>query len=180
MVQTMNSISADVFNHHIMPAACESQTLRTELARVRNLLESKTSMNQFLRLEMMTYLCSMKKLLYHHIYGVGDTQENDFGIPKRGIDDFRVNIVGGETLKEYRVFKLVESPVPTAEQTTKLLVWWGNNLTDATSIQILTAEERQAELIPMHCGLDAKAFIRPELIYCMDFMHEEGSEKPYL
>ena len=55
----------------------------------------------------------------------------------------------------------------------KILNWWGAKLTDTLSIQILTAEEREAELIHMHNGEDDKAFTRPELIYCMDFMYVE-------
>ena len=107
---------------------------------------------------------------YHDIYGLGD-MDNNYGKPTRGIDDFRINIVGGETLKEYRMFKMVESSVPTEEQIMKILNHFGAQLTDISAVQILTAEERQAELINMHNGEDDKAFTRPELIHCMDFMY---------
>ena len=168
----MNGIPADVFNHHIMPAACENQSLRTELTRLRNQLESETSMKVYLRAELMRSLCTLAgKLWYHDIYGIGDT-DNNYGKPTRGIDDFRVNIMGGATLKEFRVLKFVDSSVPAEEQLMKILNWWGAKLTDTLSIQILTAEEREAELIQMHNGEDDKAFTRPELIYCMDFMLE--------
>lgn len=167
----MNGIPADVFNHHIMPAACENQTLRAELTRVRTALESETSMNMYLRFNLMRHFCRLAdKLWYHDIYGLGD-MDNNYGKPTRGIDDFRINIVGGETLKEYRVFKMVESSVPTEEQVMKILNHFGAQLTDISAVQILTAEERQAELINMHNGEDDKAFTRPELIHCMDFMY---------
>jgi hypothetical protein len=169
----MNGIPADVFNFHIMPAACENQSLRTELTRLRNQLESETSMKVYLRAELMRSLCTLgDRLWYHDIYGLGD-MDNNYGKPTRGIDDFRVNIMGGATLKEIRVLKFVESSVPTEEQLMKILNWWGAKLTDTLSIQILTAQEREAELIQMHNGEDDKAFTRPELIYCMDFMYVE-------
>ena len=169
--EEMNGIPADVFNHHIMPAACENQTLRAELTRVRTALESETSMNMYLRFNLMRHFCRLAdKLWYHDIYGLGD-MDNNYGKPTRGIDDFRINIVGGETLKEYRVFKMVESSVPTEEQVMKILNHFGAQLTDISAVQILTAEERQAELINMHNGEDDKAFTRPELIHCMDFMY---------
>ena len=168
---TMNGIPSDVFNHHIMPAACENQTLRAELTRVRTALESETSMNMYLKFDLMRHFCTLAdKLWYHDIYGLGD-MDNNYGKPTRGIDDFRINIVGGETLKEYRVFKMVESSVPTEEQVMKILNHFGAQLTDISAVQILTAEERQAELINMHNGEDDKAFTRPELIHCMDFMY---------
>jgi hypothetical protein len=99
--------------------------------------------------------------------------DNNYGKPTRGIDDFRVNIVGRETLKEYRMFKMVESSVPTDEQVMKILNRFGAQLTDISAVQILTAEEREAELINMYNGGDFghQAFTRPELIYCMEFMY---------
>ena len=169
----MNSIPADVFNFHIMPTACENQSLRTELTRLRNQLESETSMKVYLRAELMRSLCTLgDRLNWCDIYGLRD-MDNNYGKPTRGIDDFRVNIIGGETLKEIRVLKFVESSVPTEEQLMKILNWWGAKPTDTLSIQILTAQEREAELIQMHNGEDDKAFTRPELIYCMDFMYVE-------
>mgnify|MGYP006099731955 FL=1 len=66
---------------------------------------------------------------------------------------------------------MVESSVPTEEQVMKILNHFGAQLTDISAVQILTAEERQAELINMHNGEDDKAFTRPELIHCMDFMY---------
>ena len=171
----MNGIPADVFNHHIMPAACENQTLRAELTRVRTALEEETSMNMYLRCELMRSLCSLAdRLNWYDVYGMGDT-DNNYGKPTRGIDDFRVNIIGGETLKEYRVFKMVESPVPTETQTMKILNFFGNRLTDTLSVQILTSAEREAELILMHNGEeDGDAFTRPEFIYCMQFMYKKS------
>jgi hypothetical protein len=38
------SIPADVFNFHIMPAACENESLRNKLTNVKNELEESTSM----------------------------------------------------------------------------------------------------------------------------------------
>ena len=170
----MNGIPADVFNHHIMPAACENQTLRAELTKVRTALEEETSMNMYLRFNLLRHFCSLAdKVWYHSIYGMGD-MDNNYGKPTIGIDDFRVNIVGGETLKEYRVLKLVESPVPTEAQTMKILNCFGNQLTDTLSVQMLSAEEREAEMIPMHNGEGQEAFTRPELIYCMQFMYKKS------
>ena len=180
----MNGIPADVFNHHIMPAACENQTLRAELTRVRNQLDSKTLLVDYLRCELMRTMCESSGNVEHYdIYGNGEI-EDEHNKPTRGIDDFRVNVVGRDTLKEYRVLKLCESPVPTEVQTLKILNWWIEpcyRLTDTVSIQILTTEEREAELIPMYNGERDEnghdAFSRPDCIYYMNFMIEQDHRR---
>ena len=170
----MNGIPADVFNHHIMPAACENQTLRAELTRVRNQLDSKTSLVDNLRCELMRRMCDLgDKLQYWDIYGNGEIEE-EWNKPTRGIDDFRLNLISSSTFNRIRVLKLVDSSVPNKEQLIKILNFWmGGFIPCPEQIQILTAEERDAELIPMHNGEDDEAFTRPELIYCMEFMYVE-------
>ena len=173
----MNGIPADVFNHHIMPAACENQTLRAELTRVRNQLDSKTSLVDYLRCELMMKMCELgDKLCYSDIYGNGEIEE-EWNKPTRGIDDFRLNLISSSTFNRFRVLKLVDSSVPNKEQLIKILNFWGIKFKEyrPEQIQILTAEERDAELIPMHNGEDFKqeAFKRPRLIYCMEFMYVE-------
>ena len=97
--------------------------------------------------------------------------EVDYGKPKLGIDDFRFNIVkDGVTLKEFRVLKLVESPVLTVQQTQKLLHHYGCHKYDNLTIQILTVEEGEAELEPFHNGEGDEQWHRPEITFFMDFM----------
>ena len=167
----MNSIPADVFNFHIMPAACENQSLRTELTNVKNKLDESTFTNEYLRFKFMEQFCITSRLgsSWEDIYDF----EIDYGKPKLGIDDFRFNIVKeGATLKEFRVFKLVESPILTVQQTQKLLHRYGCHEYDSFTIQILTAEEREAELEPFHHGEGDEQWHRPERIFFMDFMYE--------
>ena len=119
----------------------------------------------------MEHLCSTSRLgtSWIDIYDF----EIDYGKPKLGIDDFRFNIVKeGATLKEFRVFKLVESPILTVQQTQKLLHRYGCHKYDNFTIQILTAEEREAELEPFHHGEGDEQWHRPERIFFMDFMYE--------
>ena len=163
----MNGIPADVFNFHIMPAACENESLRTELANVKNKLDESTLTNGYLRFKLLEHLCSTSRLgtSWIDIYDF----EIDYGKPKLGIDDFRFNIVKeGATLKEFRVFKLVESPVLNVQQAQKLLHRYGCHEYDSLTIQILTVEEREAELEPYHNGEGDEQWHRPEKICFMD------------
>ena len=93
----------------------------------------------------------------------------------QGIDDFRVNVMDarGAILREYRVFKFVESPVPSEAQVRNMLLFYGAALF-AGEIKILTAEERDAELA---LDLNAewptpadRAWERPEFLPCFDYM----------
>ena len=167
----MNSIPADVFNFHIMPAASENQSLRTELTNVKNKLDESTFTNEYLRFKFMEQFCITSRLgsSWEDIYDF----EIDYGKPKLGIDDFRINIVkDGVTLKEFRVLKFVEIPILTVQQTQKFLHRWGCHEYDNFTIQILTAEEREAELEPFHHGEGDEQWHRPERIFFMDFMYE--------
>jgi len=115
------------------------------------------------------------KLQYWDIYGNGEIEE-EWNKPTRGIDDFRLNLLSSSTFNRIRVLKLVDSSVPNKEQLIKILNFWGIKFKEyrPEQLQILTAEERDAELIPMHNGEDdGEVFTRPELIYCMEFMYVE-------
>jgi len=163
----MNSIPADVFNFHIMPAACENQSLRNELTNVKNKLDESFLTNEYLRFKLMEHLCSTSRIgtSWYDIYDC----EFDYGKPKLGIDDFRFNIVKeGATLKDFRVFKLVESPILTVQQTQKLLHRYGCHEYDSLTIQILTVKEREAELEPYHNGEGDEQWHCPEKICFMD------------
>ena len=166
----MNGIPADVFNFHIMPAACENQSLRTKLTNVKNKLDESFLTNDYLRFKFMEQFCIASRLgaSWNHIYDC----EIDYGKPKLGIDDFRFNIVNqeGATLKEFRVFKLVEIPILTVQQIQKLLHYYGCHKYDSLTIQILTVEEREAELEPYHNGEGDEQWHRPENIFFMPFM----------
>jgi hypothetical protein len=166
----MNGIPADVFNFHIMPAACENQSLRTKLTNVKNKLDESFLTNDYLRFKFMEQFCLASRLgaSWDDIYDCGI----DYGKPKLGIDDFRFNIVNqeGATLKEFRVFKLVEIPILTVQQIQKLLHNYGCHKYDSLTIQILTVEEREAELEPYHNGEGDEQWHRPENIFFMPFM----------
>ena len=147
------SIPTDVFNFHIMPAACENESLRNELTNVKNKLEESTGMNKYLRYNLMEKFCVCSRLgaSWEDIY-INEC-EVDYGKPKLGIDDFRFNIVKeGATLKEFRVLKFVELPILTIQQIQQLLHRYGCHKYDSLSIQILTVEEREAELEPDQNG----------------------------
>ena len=162
------SIPTDVFNFHIMPAACENESLRNELTNVKNELEESTGMNKLLRYNLMDKFCCCSRLgaSWEDIY-IFDC-EVDYGKPKLGIDDFRFNIVKeGATLREFRVLKFVELPILTIQQIQQLLHRYGCHKYDSLSIQILTVEEREAELEPYHRGESDEPWHRPELMYFM-------------
>ena len=151
-----------------MPAACENQSLRTKLANVKNKLDESFLTNGYLRFNLLEHLCRTSRLgtSWYDIYGF----EVDYGKPKLGIDDFRFNIVKeGATLKEFRVLKFVESPVLNVQQTQTLLHHYGCHKYDSFTIQILTAEEREAELEPFHRGESDEQWHRPERMFFMDF-----------
>ena len=163
----MNGIPVDVFNFHIMPAACDNESLRTELANVKNKLDESTLTNGYLRFKLLEHLCSTSRLgtSWIDIYDF----EIDYGKPKLGIDDFRFNIVkDGVTLKEFRVLKFVEIPILTVQQTQKFLHRWGCHEYDNFTIQILTAEEREAELEPFDNGEGDEQWNWPERMFYMD------------
>ena len=162
------SIPTDVFNFHIMPAACENESLRNELTNVKNELEESTSMNKLLRYNLMERFCLVRaSTSWNDIYIYDD--EVDYGKPKLGIDDFRFNIVKeGATLREFRVLKFVELPILTIQQIQQLLHRYGCHKYDSLSIQILTVEEREAELEPdLHEDQRVVPWHRPELLYFM-------------
>ena len=164
------SIPTDVFNFHIMPAACENESLRNELTNVKNKLEESTGMNKYLRYNLMQRFCLVRaSTSWNDIYIYDD--EVDYGKPKLGIDDFRFNIVKeGATLKEFRVLKFVELPILTIQQIQQLLHGYGCHKYDSLSIQILTVEEREAELEPDQNGEGDEPdeqWHRPELLYFM-------------
>ena len=127
-----------------------------------------------------------------YIYGTGELVDGNgeilFGknfADFQGIDDFRANVMNarGVILKEYRVFKLAESPVPSETQVRNMLRWYGAKGTSSIQIRILTAEEREAELEwapdsdeewdeanELEPTPADRAWKRPEFLPCFDHM----------
>ena len=157
-----------------MPAACENLSLRAELERVKTRLKDSIESSVLLRYKLMEHICHSTVNNWCEIYGLGDEVVGDgdnYGVPRCGIDDFRVNIINSsrETQHEYRVLKFEECPIPTEADMRKVFRWYGANH-GGLIVKILTAEERAVELAPFDRGEDDGAWERPEFIPCMNFM----------
>ena len=149
-----HKIPDDVFTHHIMPAASEAESLRAELASVKEQLSSTISFNFKVRFDLMKLMvkkrCSIVDLYDYGFHVMRRAVvEEAVGKPLFAIDDFRFNVFQDETLYKFRVLKFTENPVPNKTEIQRILDRFGVRVVesvDSNDIYILTAEEHAAEI----------------------------------
>ena len=147
-----HKIPDDIFTHHIMPAASEAESLRAELASVKEQLSSKIIFDHQLRFDLMKLMvkkrCSIVDLYDYGFHVMRRAVvEEAVGKPLFAIDDFRFNVFQDETLYKFRVLKFTENPVPNKTEIQRILDRFGRlDKCSKNDIYILTAEEHAAEI----------------------------------
>ena len=116
---TLNNIPDAVFKAHIMPMSSETESLRAELTRVKNQLKKEKASADFMRVEMMSCICSDR---------MGDYERCN---KQAMIDHYYFEIsCDGEVIHSFKAFKLKEWPTPNEADVLKIyLATCSKNLT---------------------------------------------------
>ena len=116
---TLNNIPDAVFKAHIMPMSSETESLRAELDKVKQQLKKEKASADFMRVEMMSCICSDR---------MGDYERCN---KQAMIDHYYFEIsCDGEVIHSFKAFKLKEWPTPNEADVLKIyLATCSKNLT---------------------------------------------------
>ena len=106
---TLNNIPDAVFKAHIMPMSSETESLRAELDKVKQQLKKEKASADFMRVEMMSCICSDR---------MGDYERCN---KQAMIDHYYFEIsCDGEVIHSFKAFKLKEWPTPNEADVLKI------------------------------------------------------------